>query len=112
MAGTTKKVNKVENNIPPTTATPSGARDSPPAPRPNAIGRMPTLVAKAVECPVDAIRPDTEPGLEKWLQINTEYADKWPNITIKRDAPPDAAKYEDEDNKFEKYFSTEPGEGD
>src|SRR5690606_32469666 len=23
------------------------------------------------ECPADAIKPDTEPGLEKWLQINT-----------------------------------------
>jgi len=64
------------------------------------------------ECPVDAIRPDTEPGLEKWLQVNTEFADKWPNITIKRDAPPDAEKYDGEDNKFEKYFSAEPGEGD
>ncbi len=38
------------------------------------------------ECPVDAIKPDTEPGLEKWLKINAEYAPKWPNITIKRDA--------------------------
>jgi NAD-dependent dihydropyrimidine dehydrogenase PreA subunit len=26
------------------------------------------------ECPVDAIKPDTEPGLEKWLAINAEYA--------------------------------------
>jgi ferredoxin len=26
------------------------------------------------ECPVDAIKPDTEPGLEKWLEINTQYA--------------------------------------
>src|SRR6478736_6455918 len=26
------------------------------------------------ECPVDAIKPDTEPGLEKWLSINTEFA--------------------------------------
>jgi Fe-S-cluster-containing hydrogenase component 2 len=24
------------------------------------------------ECPVDAIKPDTEPGLEKWLLLNTE----------------------------------------
>ncbi len=23
------------------------------------------------ECPVDAIKPDTEPGLEKWLSLNT-----------------------------------------
>ena len=26
------------------------------------------------ECPVDAIKADTEPGLEKWLLLNTEYA--------------------------------------
>ena len=26
------------------------------------------------ECPADAIKPDTEPGLEKWLEVNTEYA--------------------------------------
>ena len=38
------------------------------------------------ECPADAIKPDTEPGLDKWLQINTEYAVKWPNITAKKDA--------------------------
>jgi ferredoxin len=25
------------------------------------------------ECPVDAIKPDTEAGLEKWLDINAEY---------------------------------------
>ena len=28
------------------------------------------------ECPVDAIKPDTEPGLEKWLEVNTEYRDQ------------------------------------
>ena len=32
-------------------------------------------------CPADAIKPDTEPGLESWLKLNTEYAVKWPNIT-------------------------------
>ena len=28
------------------------------------------------ECPADAIKPDTESGLEKWLEVNTEYAAK------------------------------------
>ncbi len=36
------------------------------------------------ECPAEAIKPDTEPGLEKWLELNTEYAKAWPNITIKK----------------------------
>ena len=64
------------------------------------------------ECPAEAIKPDTEPGLENWLKINTEYADKWPNITIKRDSPPDAKKFDGETDKLEKYFSEAPGEGD
>ena len=39
------------------------------------------------ECPAEAIKPDTEPGLEAWLKLNTEYASQWPNITTKREAP-------------------------
>ena len=45
------------------------------------------------ECPVDAIKPDTEPELERWLDINTKYAQVWPNITVKREAP-DAKEWE------------------
>ena len=26
------------------------------------------------ECPVDAIQPDTDPGLEEWLSLNAKYA--------------------------------------
>jgi ferredoxin len=40
------------------------------------------------ECPVDAIKPDTEPDLEKWLELNREFAQKWPNITAKRTSRP------------------------
>ncbi len=36
------------------------------------------------ECPVDAIKPDTEPGLEKWLELNAEYSKTWANITVKK----------------------------
>ena len=39
------------------------------------------------ECPVDAIKADTEPGLDKWLSLNAEYAKIWPNITVKKNAP-------------------------
>ena len=39
------------------------------------------------ECPVEAIKPDTEPGLEKWLKLNAEYAKTWPNITVKKEPP-------------------------
>ncbi len=40
------------------------------------------------ECPVEAIKPDTEPGLEKWLELNRKYSETWPNITSKKDAAP------------------------
>ncbi len=36
------------------------------------------------ECPVDAIKPDTEPGFEKWLSLNAEYVKVWPKITVKK----------------------------
>ena len=64
------------------------------------------------ECPVDAIKPDTEPGLEQWLELNREYSEKWPNITVKKPHAEDSSKYEDETGKFEKYFSPNPGSGD
>ncbi len=64
------------------------------------------------ECPVDAIKPDTEPGMDKWVEINARYAELWPNITVKKEAMPEAEKYADETGKFEKYFSEEPGTGD
>ena len=35
------------------------------------------------ECPAEAIKPDTEGGLDKWLEVNTKYASLWPNITEK-----------------------------
>ncbi len=64
------------------------------------------------ECPAEAILPDTEPGLEKWIELNAKYAKIWPNITHKKDPLPDAEKYDGEPNKLEKYFTDEPGEGD
>ncbi|MBS4083561.1 MAG: ferredoxin family protein [Rhizobiales bacterium] len=63
------------------------------------------------ECPADAIKPDTVPGMEKWIALNAEYAKVWPNITIKRDAPADAKDWEGVEGK-EQYFSDKPGEGD
>jgi ferredoxin len=64
------------------------------------------------ECPVEAIKPDTEPGLEQWLEVNAQYASAWPNITTKKPPPPDASQWEGVADKFEKHFSPEPGEGD
>ena len=40
------------------------------------------------ECPAEAILPDTESGLEKWLEVNAAYSAEWPNITRKKDPRP------------------------
>jgi len=61
------------------------------------------------ECPVEAILPDSEPNLDKWLELNAKYAEEWPNITRKGPPPPDADDYKDAANKFEQYFSPNPG---
>jgi ferredoxin len=64
------------------------------------------------ECPVDAIKPDTAKGMQKWLELNREYSEKWPNITSKKAALPEAEQFRDEPDKFNKYFDAEPGSGD
>jgi ferredoxin len=63
------------------------------------------------ECPVDAIKPDTEPGFEKWLDINSKYSQVWPNITVKRAPPPDAKELEGKPDKVN-LLSPNPGTGD
>lgn len=64
------------------------------------------------ECPIEAILPDSDPRAERWLEVNREYSEKWPNITIKKDAMPEAEEMKGESGKMEKYFSEAPGEGD
>lgn len=64
------------------------------------------------ECPAEAILPDTEGDIEQWLELNTKYSEEWPNITTKKDSPPDADEFKGQDGKFEKFFSAAPGEGD
>ena len=63
------------------------------------------------ECPVDAIKPDTEPGLEKWLRLNAEFVKVWPNITMKKPPPSDSKDWEGKPDKFQ-FFLPNPGAGD
>lgn len=63
------------------------------------------------ECPAEAIKPESE-ELLNWVEINREYAQKWPVITKKKDAPADADDFKDVKNKLETHFSPEPGTGD
>jgi ferredoxin len=61
------------------------------------------------ECPIDAILPDTEPGMEKWVEINAQYADLWPNITVKKTPPSDADEWASIPNKYPAHFNPEGG---
>ena len=63
------------------------------------------------ECPAEAIIPDTDESAAKWTKLNEDYANKWPNIVSKGTPPEDGAKFQDEDEKFKKYFSEKPGAG-
>jgi ferredoxin len=63
------------------------------------------------ECPVEAIKPESE-DLLKWVEINREYALKWPVITQQKAPLPEAEAMKDKADKFETLFSPNAGEGD
>jgi len=60
------------------------------------------------ECPIEAIKPDTEGDVAKWVEINRQYAESWPNITRKGQVPADADQWKDVSGKFEQQFSPNP----
>ncbi|MDA9008989.1 ferredoxin family protein [Alphaproteobacteria bacterium] len=62
------------------------------------------------ECPVDAIKPDTEPDMDPWVALNAELAAIWPVITEQKNAPADAKDWADVTDKL-KLLSRNPGEG-
>ncbi len=62
------------------------------------------------ECPADAIRPDTEPDMEKWVEFNRKYSEMWPVIITKKDPLPTADDMDGKEGKIE-MFSEAPGEG-
>ena len=65
------------------------------------------------ECPIEAIKPDSDPEADKWLEMNKEYSTgPWPNITKKKPGLEGAKEMEKVPNKLADHFSAEPGEGD
>ena len=62
------------------------------------------------ECPADAIRPDTEPDMEKWVEFNRKYSEMWPVIITKKDPLPNADEMDGKEGKLE-FLSEAPGEG-
>lgn len=59
------------------------------------------------ECPVEAIKPDKDTTIE-WLELNKEFSSKWPNITIKKSALPEADEFKLVKDK-KKFFSPNAG---
>ena len=54
------------------------------------------------ECPVNAIYPedDVPAGQEVFVALNAELAPAWPVITVRKDAPPDAAEWDGKPDKL------------
>jgi ferredoxin len=65
------------------------------------------------ECPINAIEPDTNEGVSRFVELNEKYSATWPNITKKRlsDVPTDQEKWRNVEGKL-KYLSEKPGRGD
>jgi len=55
------------------------------------------------ECPIEAIVSEDEltPDQEKFLGLNAELSEKWPNITSQKDGPPDAKDWEGVEGKLD-----------
>ncbi len=62
------------------------------------------------ECPVDAIKADTEAGMESWVEFNQKYSQLWPNITLKNKPLADADDWKTVSDKMH-HFSEKPGKG-
>lgn len=60
------------------------------------------------ECPADAIRADTEDGMEPWVAFNAKYSKLWPVITEARVPLPGAEDMDGQAGKLESHFSEKP----
>ena len=56
------------------------------------------------ECPEDAIKPDTDPEGEGWVEFNKKWSQKWEVIDTQKEPMPGYEKHSGEANKLEKYF--------
>ncbi len=63
------------------------------------------------ECPAEAIIPDTDGDVDEMLELNTKFAEIWPNITRKGDQPGDADDWNGKSGKYPDQFSDKPGAG-
>ena len=62
------------------------------------------------ECPADAILPDSEGGMEKWLEMNRQYADASGRTSPARAKPPaDADQWKGVRRQIRQAFQPESG---
>ncbi len=64
------------------------------------------------ECPIEAIVPDMDARAGKFLEMNRDFSEKWPNLTRKKPALESAEEFKNVPDKYPDHFSPEPGEGD
>ena len=62
------------------------------------------------ECPAEAIVPDTDDGLEKWVEINAKYSAEWPNIVAMGEPLEDRDEWNGREDTL-KLLSEKPGKG-
>jgi len=60
------------------------------------------------ECPADAIRPDTDEGMEKWVDFNRKYSEVWPVILEAKDPLPTADEMDGVEGKLATHFTDKP----
>lgn len=60
------------------------------------------------ECPAEAILPESD-ELLRWVELGREFSAKWPNITVKKEAPADADEFAGLPDKFTRFFSEKSG---
>ena len=64
------------------------------------------------ECPADAIKPDTEPGLENGSSSTPNMRRPGRTSPSSGKARPTRKEFDGKPNKLEQYFSPNPGQGD
>jgi ferredoxin len=64
------------------------------------------------ECPANAIVHESDPAAAAWIAHNQRYSAIWPNISVAKPPPSDAAAFDGLPNKFKDCFSGKPGDGD
>jgi ferredoxin len=61
-----------------------------------------------MECPINAIIPETTEGSERWVEHNQKYSALWPSVSQAGIPPADADEWANKPNKFQ-FFSPNPG---